>query len=33
MANNEMVLPAILIGALGSALGTYLGFLTVRVLS
>jgi uncharacterized membrane protein len=29
---NELILPAILVGTLGSALGTYLGFLVVGLL-
>jgi len=29
---NELVLPAILVGTLGNALGTYLGFLVVGIL-
>ena len=29
---NELVLPAILVGTLGNALGTYLGFFVVYVL-
>lgn len=30
---NELILPAILVGALGNAIGTYLGFLVIQVLS
>ena len=29
---NELVLPAILVGTLGNALGTYLGFLVIGIL-
>jgi uncharacterized membrane protein len=29
---NELILPAILVGTLGNALGTYLGFLVVYIL-
>ena len=32
LGRGELVLPAILVGALGSGLGTYLGFLTVQIL-
>lgn len=30
---SDLILPAILVGSLGSALGTYLGFLTVGILT
>lgn len=30
---NELILPAILVGALGNAIGTYLGFLVIQIVS
>ena len=30
---NELILPVILVGALGNAIGTYLGFLIIQLLS
>lgn len=33
LGRSDLVLPSILVGSLGSALGTYLGFLTARILN